>query len=257
MSDEKPNLRKPLRRGIYLLPNLFTVGALFAGFYAIVAATQHKFELAAIAIFIGMVLDGLDGRVARLTHTQSEFGAQMDSLSDMVCFGVTPALVLYIWSLQSLGKPGWLAAFIYAVCTALRLARFNSQHQSENKRYFQGLATPAAAGLVASMVWAASKHGIQGTSLAILVAVVTIGLGFCKVSTIRYRSFKDLDLRNKVPFFAILLVVLVIVLVSFDPPDVFLTGFAAYVLSGPIGSLWHRIKRKKRSGKSKDDHDDA
>lgn len=258
MNQEVPKAR--LRRGIYLLPNLFTVSALFAGFYAIIAATQHRFELAAIWIFVAMLLDGLDGRVARLTHSQSEFGAQFDSMSDMVCFGITPALVVYIWSLHAMGKPGWIAAFLYAVCTALRLARFNSQSQQENKRYFQGLATPAAAGLVASLVWVFTKYDVYGESLALLMMIVVVSLSLLKVSTIRYRSFKDLDLRNKVPFIAILIVVLVIVLISFDPPDVFLAVFTAYVLSGPVSTIWQMrkwrgLKHSKRSSHKNQTHE--
>lgn len=245
-NDENIKKARPRRRGIYLLPNLFTVGGLFAGFYAIVAATKHQFETAAIAIFIAMLLDGLDGRIARWTHSQSEFGAQMDSLSDMLCFGITPALVLYSWSLVTLGKAGWLAAFIYTACTALRLARFNSQIQQENQHYFQGLATPAAAGLVASMIWAATKYGINGHDFSLLVALITVLLAGLKVSTIPYRSFKDLDLRGKVPFIAVLLVVFVFVLISFDPPDVFLLIFLAYVLSGPVEALWNLRKRRKK-----------
>ncbi len=243
MVDEQPS-QKLRHKGIYLLPNLFTVSALFAGFYAIVAATKGHFDTAAIAIFVSMVLDGIDGRVARLTHTQSEFGAQMDSLSDMVCFGITPALVLYTWSLSVLGKPGWLAAFFYAVCTALRLARFNSQAQSDNKRYFQGLATPAAAGLVASAIWVSVKYSIPGADVALPVMIMAIVLGLLKVSTARYRSFKDIDLRNKVPFIFILFIVLVLVLISFAPPDTLLFVFSVYVISGPIMSLWSMRKKQ-------------
>lgn len=246
-SDEQPT-RKLRVRGIYLLPNLFTVGALFAGFYAIIAATKGLFDLAAVAIFVAMLLDALDGRIARLTHSQSEFGAQMDSLSDMVCFGVTPALVLYEWSLSGLGKPGWLVAFFYTVCTALRLARFNSQSQQTNKRYFQGLATPAAAGVVASLIWLSTEFQMFGKDYALFVAGITVVLGLLKVSTIRYRSFKDLDVRGKVSFMMILIIVLLLVLVSFDPPAVLFAIFGLYMLSGPVGTIWglRRAKRRKR-----------
>ncbi len=236
-----------LRRGIYLLPNLFTVAALFAGFYAIVAASKGLFETAAIAIFVAMLLDGLDGRIARLTHSESRFGAQFDSLSDMVCFGVTPALVMYSWSLSTMGKPGWLAAFIYAVCTALRLARFNSQSQRVDKKYFQGLPTPAAAGLVASIIWASAQYGISGQSLSLLMTIVAFVLGLLKVSSLRYRSFKDVSLKDKVPFVTILVVVLIFVLISFDPPDLFLAVFLIYVLSGPIETMWRLYKHRKRA----------
>lgn len=246
-SQDDKKIVKSRRRGIYLLPNLFTVSALFAGFYAIVAATQQNFNLAAIAIFVAMLLDSLDGRIARMTDSQSEFGAQLDSLSDMVCFGVSPALVLYSWSLSGLGKPGWLAAFIYTVCTALRLARFNAQSQNSEKRYFLGLATPPAAGLVAGLVWAASAHDWDGQYLSIGVMVLSIGLGLLKVSTIRYRSFKDIDMRGRVPFLAIFGMVLLIVLISIDPPDVLLAMFGLYVLSGPV--MWLGRFWRKRFGK--------
>lgn len=241
---------KPLRKGIYLLPNLFTVGALFAGFYAIVAATKNQFDVAAIAIFVAMLLDALDGRIARLTHTQTEFGAQMDSLSDMVCFGVTPALVLYIWSLSTLGKPGWLAAFIYMACSALRLARFNSQSQSENKRYFQGLSTTATAGVIAGVIWTAVTFKLSGHMMALGVLVMTVVLAFLKVSTIRYRSFKDLDIRGKVPFMAVIAIALLFVLISFDPPMVFFTVFALYAISGPLETVW-KIRQRRRDKKKK------
>ena len=232
MKQQEKSPDKPYVRGIYLLPNLFTVAGLFAGFYAIIAATKGYFDSAAIAIFIAMLLDALDGRIARLTHSQTEFGEQMDSLSDMVCFGITPALVLYEWSLMHMGKPGWLAAFFYTVCTALRLARFNSQSQQENKRYFQGLSTPAAAGVVASMIWVCAEFQMMGRHFSFTVALIAVVLGLLKVSTIRYRSFKDLDVRGKVPFIVILIIVLGLVLISFDPPAVLLALFVAYVLSG-------------------------
>lgn len=251
-SDEKQAI-KPRVKGIYLLPNLFTVGALFAGFYAIIAATKGLFDMAAMAIFIAMLLDALDGRIARLTHSQSEFGAQMDSLSDMVCFGVTPALVLYQWSLFTLGKPGWLAAFFYAVCTALRLARFNSQSQQTNKRYFQGLSTTAAAGVIASLIWTATEFHISGQNYSILIAIIAVVVGLLKVSSIRYRSFKDLDVRGKVPFIVILIIVLGLVLVSFDPPLVMLVLFGGYMLSGPVGTLWGLRKIKQRKKQTHDE----
>lgn len=226
------------RRGIYLLPNLLTVGALFAGFYAIIAATHAQFDTAAIAIFIAMVMDGLDGRVARLTHTQSDFGAQMDNMSDMVCFGVTPALVLYEWSLSGVGKIGWLAAFIYTVCTALRLARFITMDDSDNKRYSRGLTTTAAAGLIASILWFCTVHDISGDAIKSLILVLTILVALLKVSTIPYHSFKDFDVRDKIPFLAVVMMVLVLAFIALDPPDVFLGIFSLYVLSGPILYVW-------------------
>lgn len=230
-------------RGIYLLPNLFTVAALFAGFYAIIASMKGRYEYAAIAILVAVILDGLDGRIARLLHAQSEFGAQLDSLSDMVSFGIAPALVMYTWSLAVMGKPGWLAAFIYAVCTALRLARYNTQ--ANNKRYFHGLSTTAAAAFVASIIWVCSTYDITGEAIAVPMIVIAIILGLLKVSAIRYRSFKDLDIRNKVPFVAILVTVLIIVLVSFDPPDILLILTFLYVISGPVGMLWSLYKRRR------------
>ena len=183
-----------------------------------------------------MVLDGLDGRVARLTHTQSEFGAEYDSLSDMVCFGVTPALVVYSWGLQYLGKFGWLTAFFYAAATALRLARFNIQTTQADKRYFVGLACPAAAAVVAGMVWVAADYSIPGKVMSELVAAVTLILASLMVSNVRYHSFKELDLKAHVPFVAVLSVVLIFLLIALDPPKVLFGVFFLYVLSGPV--LW-------------------
>lgn len=231
-------------RGIYLLPNLFTTGALFAGFYAIVSAMNGRFESAAIAIFIAMVLDGLDGRVARMTNTQSAFGAEYDSLADMVSFGLAPALVVYTWALSDIGKLGWLGAFIYTACTALRLARFNTQVGRADKRYFQGLASPAAAAVVAGMVWVGQNYFSNGQQVAYLALVVTIFAGVLMVSNVRYRSFKDLDLKGKVPFVAILAVVLVFVLISLDPPQVLFAGFGIYALSGPVFTLLTLRRRR-------------
>lgn len=247
MNEVKKEL-KTRSRGIYLLPNLFTVAALFAGFYSIVSAIKGLFDTAAIAIFVAILLDGLDGRVARLTQTQTEFGAQMDSMSDMVCFGVTPALVLYEWCLSGLGKFGWLAAFIYTVCTALRLARFNTLDDDTDKRYFRGLATPASAGLVASIIWTCTQFHIDPHGFCIVVAIIAICLGLLKVSTIPYRSFKDFDARNKIPFLAVVVIVLVFAFIALDPPDVFLAFFVLYVLSGPVGVLWRYIRRNKKKG---------
>jgi CDP-diacylglycerol---serine O-phosphatidyltransferase len=226
----------PRHRGIYLLPNLFTMGALFAGFYAIVAATKHSYDNAAIAIFIAILLDGLDGRVARMTHSVSDFGAQFDSLSDMLCFGITPAMVLYSWSLSVLGKPGWLVCFAYTAATALRLARFNTQLNTADKRYFQGLSTTISAGFVASLLWACVQHEIEGASVAWWVAVVALLLATLKVSSIRYRSFKDLNLRGKVPFLVIPAIGLIFVLVSYSPPEILLLLFFIYVASGPVSA---------------------
>lgn len=243
-------------RGIYLLPNLFTTSGLFAGFYAIVAAQRNDFESAAIAVFIAMIMDGLDGRVARLTNTQSAFGAEYDSLADIVSFGVAPSLVVYSWGLSSLGKPGWLVAFFFAAATALRLARFNSSLHVQDKRYFQGLPCPSAAGLIAAMVWVAHDYGVPGQKLWVLAAIVTLITGGLMVSTIRYYSFKDIDLKGHVPFVAVLAVLLVFVCVSIYPPLVLLVGFSIYVLCGPFLSLhhrwsiWRRLKRFKKLKKN-------
>nr|WP_267256161.1 CDP-diacylglycerol--serine O-phosphatidyltransferase [Coxiella endosymbiont of Ornithodoros maritimus] len=240
--------KHPRVRGIYLLPNLFTLGAMFAGFYAVVAGMNGYYESAAIAIFIAMVMDTLDGRIARLLHAQSEFGVQLDSLSDMLSFGIAPALVMYSWSLAVLGKTAWIAAFIYAACTALRLARFNVQVRKADKRYFQGLPTPSAAGLVASIIWVCNVFDVAGESIALPLSMLAILLGLLKVSTIRYRSFKDFQLQDRVPFVVILGVVLIIALIAFDPPDILLFIFFLYVISGPIGTLWslHKRRRQKR-----------
>lgn len=238
----------PGRKGIYLLPNLFTTGALFSGFYAVVASMNGHFENAAIAIFIAMILDGLDGRVARLTNTQSDFGAEYDSLADMVSFGVAPALVAFSWALQDLGKIGWVAAFIYVAGAALRLARFNTQLAVADKNFFTGLASPAAAAIVAGTVWVFSETGTAGADIAWLMAVVVPAAGLLMVSNFRYHSFKGLDLRGKVPFVAMLAVVFVFVVVSIDPAKVLLGVFMTYALSGPVYEVWLRLREKKAKG---------
>lgn len=226
------------RRGVYLLPNLFTTGALFCGFYAVVAAMRGDFESAPIAIFFALVFDGLDGRIARLTNTASKFGAEYDSLSDMVSFGVAPALVMFSWALGDLGKFGWSAAFIYVACAALRLARFNTQVDTADGNYFTGLASPAAACIIASAVWVSHDLGWVGPGLpeevAVLVAILTAVVGLLMVANIPYYSFKMVDLHGRVPFVVILLIVLVFGLVTVDPPSIFLIGFLAYAVSGPV-----------------------
>tara|TARA_R110002110_G_scaffold166602_2_gene367298 strand:- start:54830 stop:55645 length:816 start_codon:yes stop_codon:yes gene_type:complete len=251
-SDSSANTQRG--KGIYLLPNLFTTSGLFAGFYAIVAAMRGDFGFAALAIFIAMVMDGLDGRVARLTNTQSNFGAEYDSLADIVSFGIAPSLVAYSWGLSSLGKIGWLAAFFYSAATALRLARFNSQQeQLTDKRYFSGLPSPAAAGLIAGMVWVAHEYAVPGHKLCVLAAIVTILTGGLMVSNIRYYSFKDIDLKGKVPFKAVLGVLLLIVFISIDPQQVLLGAFAAYVLSGPVMALKRRWLVQQHKSKASED----
>ena len=232
-------------RGIYLLPNLFTTGALFGGFYAVIAAMNGHFEAASIAIFIAMILDGLDGRVARMTHTSSDFGAEYDSLSDMVSFGAAPALVMYTWSLSSLGKIGWLAAFIYVVSAALRLARFNTQIGHADKRYFQGLSSPVAAGFVVGFVWLCTDNNITGPEMKYIAFIMTVGAGLLMVSNVKYRSFKDLDLKNKVPFVAILVMVLIFISIIYHPPFILFSMFALYTLSGLLGYIYRKIKKIK------------
>lgn len=233
------------RRGIYLLPNLFTTAALFAGFYAIVQAMNGRFDHAAPAIFVAMVLDGLDGRVARLTRTQSAFGAEYDSLSDMVSFGVAPALVMYVWGLQTLGKLGWIAAFIYCVGAALRLARFNTQLEVADKRFFQGLPSPSAAALVAGFVWIAYDNEVSALSVRWVAWGVTLFAGLSMVSNSRYYSFKSLNFRKSVPFVAVLAIVLIFVLISIDPPQVLFYGFVIYALSGHLYWLYDKTKRPR------------
>jgi len=232
------------QRGIYLLPNLLTTAALFAGFYAVVAAMKGLFDAAAIAILIAMIADGLDGRVARLTNTQSAFGAQYDSLSDMVAFGVAPALVIYSWSLMSLGKLGWLASFMYVAGAALRLARFNAQ--TSDKPYFQGLPSPTPAGFIASIVWTGSNYGILGPEIAIPVALLTVVAGLLMVSTIRYTSFKSVDFKGKVPFLTVVIAVCIFTAISLEPAEMLLGIFFIYIMSGPILTLWQLRKMRKQ-----------
>lgn len=232
--------------GIYLLPNLFTIGALFAGFYAIVASLKGYYDISAISIFIAILLDGLDGRVARLTNTVTKFGAELDSISDMVSFGVAPSLLMYSWALQNLGKIGWLVAFIYTACTALRLARFNTNH---DKNFFQGLSSTAGAALVASVVWLCRDLEIPPHSLNILLAILTATIGGLMVSNVAYRSFKDANLKNHVPFVVILIVLLVIVLISIDPAKVLFGICFLYASSGPAEILWNLYKNKQKNAK--------
>ena len=250
--DQEPTPPKA-RRGIYLLPNLFTTAGLFAGFYGIVAAIGGHYQIAAMAIFVAMIMDGIDGRVARLTNTQSEFGVQYDSLTDMVCFGLAPALIMYQWALRDLAafgwfwaKVGWLVAFVYAASGALRLARFNAQVAVADKRYFQGLPSPSAAAVVIGLVWVGAALEIEGAKFAWAGMVLTLVAGLLMVSNFRYYSFKELDFRNKVPFFVLLLAVLVLVFAALDTPKVLFLGFFTYALSGPAITLWH-IRQRRRA----------
>jgi CDP-diacylglycerol--serine O-phosphatidyltransferase len=233
------------RRGIYILPNLFTTAALFAGFYAIVQAMNQRFDAAAIAIYIAMVLDGLDGRVARMTRTQSAFGAEFDSLADMVSFGAAPALVMYEWVLRDLGKLGWIAAFVYVAGAALRLARFNTLLEVADKRWFMGLPSPSAAALVAGFVWVIEDIGYDPDSLRWLAWVVTLFAGLTMVSNLKYYSFKTINLRRSVPFVAIFLFVVFIALLSYQPPLVLFAAFVAYGVSGYAVSGWLMLRERR------------
>jgi CDP-diacylglycerol---serine O-phosphatidyltransferase len=231
-------------RGIYLLPNLFTTACLFSGFYAILISMKGNFEAAAVAVFVAMVMDGLDGRVARLTHTQSAFGAEYDSLSDMVAFGLAPALVVYQWALAGLGKVGWAAAFIYAAATALRLARFNTQIGVADKRYFQGLPSPSAAAIIAAAIWLASDYGLPGPGLSWAAAGITALAGLLMVSNFRFHSFKELDIRGRVPFLFAVILMLVFALIFFQPPLLLFLGFTIYAVSGPVLTLVRLRQRR-------------
>ena len=227
------------RKGIYLLPNLLTTAGLFSGFYAIVSSMNGKFEAAAIAIFVAMIFDGLDGRVARMTNTQSDFGAEYDSMADMVSFGMAPALVAYNWGLTELGKLGWLAAFVYVAGAALRLARFNTNIEVVDKRYFQGLASPAAAALVAGIIWVGVEYDVTGNEMPVsmIVAVITGLAGLLMVSNFKYNSFKEVNWNGKVPFVALLLILLIFVVVATEPALVLFIVFSLYALAGPVNTF--------------------
>jgi CDP-diacylglycerol--serine O-phosphatidyltransferase len=235
--------RQNRRRGIYLLPNLFTTGALFAGFYAITSAMGGRFETSVIAIFVAMILDGLDGRVARLTNTQSEFGAQYDSLSDMVSFGMAPALVMYLWAFASLGKLGLFAAFVHTAGGALRLARFNTQLASADKRYFQGLPSPAAAAIIAGFIWICLEHDYDINLIKFIAVPLIISTGLLMVSNFRYSSFKEIDFKGKVPFFSAIAMMLAISFIMAQPQNMLFLLFLGYAISGPVVTL---VMRKRR-----------
>lgn len=230
------------RKGIYILPNLFTLAALFGGFYAVVMAMNSRFDLAALGIFCAMVLDSLDGRVARMTNTQSAFGEQMDSLADMVSFGAAPALICYEWALKGLGRWGWFAAFVYCACAALRLARFNVNTGSVDRRYFQGLPSPAAAALVAGFIWIAVDSGLQAGSLAWPMFAVCLYAGLTMVTNVPFYSFKDIKMKRSVPFAVVVLIALGIAVVNIDPPKVLFALFVVYGISGYLLYAWRRVK---------------
>lgn len=244
----------PVRaRGIYLLPNAFTTAALFCGFYAIVMAMNQRFDYAAWAIFIAMILDSLDGRIARLTNTQSEFGAQYDSLSDMVSFGAAPALVIYEWSLRGLGKLGWIAAFVYCAGAALRLARFNTNIEVVDKRFFQGLPSPAAAAMVAGFVLLMNDLQVSGFRMPWVSFAIALFAGLTMVTNVPYYSFKDVNFRKSVPFIVVFLIALALALVSIDPPKVLMPLFVLYGLSGYAVYFWRLAKGKPVSIVQTDD----
>jgi CDP-diacylglycerol---serine O-phosphatidyltransferase len=230
------------RKGIYVLPNLFTLAALFGGFYAIVMAMNGRFDLAAVGIFCAMVLDSLDGRVARMTNTQSAFGEQMDSLSDMVSFGAAPALIAYEWALRGLGRWGWFAAFVYCACAALRLARFNVNTAVVDKRYFQGLPSPAAAALIAGFIALCTDLGLKGPALAWPMFVLALYAGLTMVTNVPFYSFKDVSMKRSVPFVVIVLIALAIAVVNIDPPTVIFGIFVAYGLSGYVVYGWRKTR---------------
>lgn len=228
------------KKGIYLLPNLLTTGALFGGFYAVLSGFSGAYEIAAIAIFVAMVFDGLDGRVARMTNTQSDFGVQYDSLSDMVSFGIAPAIVIYGWGMTSLGKVGIAAAFVYASCAALRLARFNVQSGVSSDKFFIGLPSPAAAALIAGFVW--SSQSLQPSLfIASFTAFLTAVAGLLMVSNFKYPSFKQIDLRGKVPFVVILSIVMSFVVITIDPPRILFILSFGYALYSPVKFLWFKF----------------
>ncbi len=243
----KKHTRNITKRGIYLLPNAFTTAGLFSGFYAVVAALKGMFDVAAIAIFVGMIFDGFDGRIARLTGTESMFGAEYDSLSDLVTFGIAPSLVLYSWALAYLGKPGWVAAFIFTVCGALRLARFNTQvGDTMDKRYFQGLPIPAAAGTMAGFVWFFRSYDINMSyHLSVCVAILTTVVGLLMISKMRYYSFKELNFKHSVPFFAMMLIVIILATIALAPPTMLFIIFLCYAISGFFTTGFYAIKRRK------------
>ena len=233
---------KKRRKGIYILPNLFTLAALFGGFYAIVMAIDGRFDMATVGIFCAMVLDSLDGRVARLTNTQSAFGEQMDSLADMVSFGAAPALMAYVWALKGLGRWGWIAAFVYCACAALRLARFNVNTCVVDKRYFQGLPSPAAAALVAGLIWISTDLNVTGARMAWPMFVVSLYAGLTMVTNVPFYSFKDIQMKRSVPFVVMVLIALGIAVINLAPPIVMFSLIVTYGLSGYVIYIRRKIK---------------
>ena len=248
LSEREAVVVRKRRKGIYILPNLFTLAALFGGFYAIVMAINGRFDLAAVGVFSALVLDSLDGRVARMTNTQSAFGEQMDSLSDMVSFGAAPAIISYVWALKSLGRWGWIAAFVYCACAALRLARFNVNTGVVDKRYFQGLPSPAAAALIAGFIWLMTDLGVRGGDSVVGVSVpwimfsMALYAGLTMVTNVPFYSFKDVHMKKSVPFAVIVLIALLIAVVNIDPPVVIFGVFVVYGFSGYFVYAWRKAK---------------
>ena len=241
-TDEQVEAASRLRKGIYVLPNLFTLAALFCGFYAIVMAMSNQYEASAMGVFFALVLDSLDGRVARMTNTQTAFGAQMDSLADMVSFGAAPALIVYEWVLRDLGRWGWFAAFVYCACAALRLARFNVNTAVVDKRFFQGLPSPAAAALLMGFVWLITVLGLNKTDFVWFSFVLCLYAGLTMVSNVPYYSFKDFQMRKSVPFAVIVSIALVIAVINLHPPIVLFSLFLIYGTSGYAVYAWRRFK---------------
>jgi CDP-diacylglycerol--serine O-phosphatidyltransferase len=240
-NQEKPEKQKPRMRGIYLLPNLITTGALFSGFYSIISSMNGSIEKASIAIIVAGVLDSMDGRIARLTNTQSEFGVQYDSLSDLVAFGVAPAVLLFSWTLSELNNLGWMMAFVYMACAALRLARFNTHPENSS---FTGLASPAAAGFISALVWLCCdlgyEHEVLSVQYSLLIGVVVTALALLMVSNITYYSPKGINLKGRVPFIYMLAIIMLFVVIFIYPPGVLLSIGIAYSMSGPVQALQRR-----------------
>ncbi|TWO71924.1 CDP-diacylglycerol--serine O-phosphatidyltransferase [Caenimonas sedimenti] len=252
MHDSQPTPQEGIvvrkrRKGIYILPNLFTLAALFGGFYAVVMAMNGRFDLAAAGVFVAMVLDSLDGRVARMTNTQSAFGEQMDSLSDMVSFGAAPALIAYEWSLKGLGRWGWIAAFVYCACAALRLARFNVNTAVVDKRYFQGLPSPAAAALMAGFIGLMTDLGVKPYDVPWVMFAVALYAGLTMVTNVPFYSFKDVQMKKSVPFVVIVLIALGIAIINIHPPIVLFALFVIYGLSGYAVYGWRKLKGQQTS----------
>ncbi|MCG2634396.1 MAG: phosphatidylcholine/phosphatidylserine synthase [Gammaproteobacteria bacterium] len=239
-------MNPPVRKGIYLLPNLLTSCSLFGGIFAIINAIEGHFQLAAFAVFVAMVADGLDGRVARLTHTESEFGAQYDSLSDMVAFGAAPGLVLYLWQLNTLGNLGWVVTFVYIAATALRLARFHTQMQMVSKRHFQGLACPAAAAVVMSWIWLMARAGVEGVAVLWSTAALTLVVALLMVSHIRFASFKEVDFKHRIRLASALVMAVAVAVIMSNPPLLLFALSLTYAASGPVVTLWQLQSRRRK-----------